>query len=205
MNINLDEVFLILINYERCRDEVKDIPCRRYLDMLVTYCYYDETDGIRELKRLNNKDVKQLAITEETLYNRALHNTMRMFPPVFVKLEDKFHDLLEGIVGIDRGELEPEQQSPLYYLGNRTDFYGASVLLYEDLLENLSEITGSGFYIIPSSIHEYLVIFDGTTENNPEFLTDMLHTVNREVLTPDLILSDNIYHFCHKSKMISVL
>lgn len=205
MKINEDEVFLILINYDRCRDDVGDVPCRRYMDMLVTYAYYDETEGKRQLKRLNNEELERLAVSEEVLYKRALHNTIRMFPPVFVKLEDKFRDMLQGIAETDGYLSGKECESPLYYLGNRSDLYGASVLLYDNLLKDISEASGSGFYLIPSSIHEYLLIFEGSVENNPEFLADMLHTVNREVLTPDLILSDNIYHFCHKSKMLSIL
>ena len=58
---------------------------------------------------------------------------------------------------------------------------------------------------MPSSIHEYLIIPESGIEGNISYLLEMVRSVNRSVLTEDMVLSDSVYHYCLKSNNLSMI
>lgn len=56
----------------------------------------------------------------------------------------------------------------------------------------LTEMYPDGYYIIPSSIHECIVL---PVIDEFGYITEMIKTVNREVVSPEEILSDHVYKF----------
>ena len=196
-NDNLkDYVCLQLSNSAKVSNRIDDIPMRQYLDLYVTYNFYTNNFGSIKPHIITNDDMKTLNMTEEELYDIALENTKRIFPPKMRKLDD----IISELTGMDMN-----CESPLYYIGNESGQFGSAVLLYDDLPEKIYEILQDDFYYIPASIHEYLLVTEEDTYYCQSNLIDMVRCVNREVLTDNMVLSDNIYHYCHKSKEISVL
>ena len=61
-----------------------------------------------------------------------------------------------------------------------------------ETMDKIAEQVGSSYYILPSSIHETLVVpfSDGM---NVEDLKNMVHEVNSTQLSADEILSDSVY------------
>lgn len=70
--------------------------------------------------------------------------------------------------------------------------YGASVVMYPGFLERISG--GKNLYLIPSSIHEWLYIEDKGTFTREE-LTNLLRSVNSEIVSEEEILSDHLYYY----------
>ena len=60
--------------------------------------------------------------------------------------------------------------------------------------EKAAELLGSDYYILPSSVHEVILVPDapGITEKE---LCDMVKQANRTVVDEKDILSDNVYHY----------
>lgn len=121
-------------------------------------------------------------ITDFELFEIALASTHKHFPAVITPIED--------VLGFDN-------EGPSFYtMTNRCRMRGANTILFTDALQSFAEDHGN-FYIIPSSVHEVLLIPDSL--NTPaEELSNMLRDVNNEVVKPDEILSYTLYHYSTK-------
>lgn len=70
-------------------------------------------------------------------------------------------------------------------------------------LKKIAEKLGERFYILPSSVHELILIKDdGICEL--EHLKDMVHAVNRTAVMPEEVLSDNVYVYDNTIKSVSI-
>ena len=88
------------------------------------------------------------------------------------------------------GQVMPQ----MYILTNKQRHYGATVMLYDGILKKVSEKIGSGYYVIPSSIHEVIVVPDGP-ETSVGFLKYLVKEVNRTELARTEVLSDSVYYY----------
>ncbi len=67
-------------------------------------------------------------------------------------------------------------------------------MLYPNLFRNFADVIGSSFYIIPSSIHELLLLPDESMEEDKEFI-DMIKLINDTQVVPEEILSYSLYYY----------
>lgn len=129
---------------------------------------------------LEQKHLDILGINEEELYIRAYENTMERFPYEISTISE-----MVGILDLLPDEL------PIYVLTNTKRVYGAGTILYKGMKEVLEEKVGEETIIIPSSIHEVIVL--PTYLGEKESITDMIREVNRTVVAPEEVLSDRPY------------
>ena len=90
---------------------------------------------------------------------------------------------------------------PLLVLTNESKYCGAACMLYEGLLRNLSDEIRSDLFIIPSSIHEVLLLPD-EGEFSEEELSALVCEINAHFINPSEILSDHVYRFKHLSGIL---
>lgn len=127
------------------------------------------------------------------LWDYAYKNTKEQNPPDFFNLMDKLFPEME----------KSDADSNLYVLSNKDRTYGASVILYDnteilkDCLQKIKDETNNhyaGLYILPSSIHELIVVPDsGDMDKN--YLMQMVREVNSSEVRPEERLSDNVFYF----------
>ena len=91
----------------------------------------------------------------------------------------------------------------MFILSNTQHFYGASVLLYPDVLRTLAG-RKKGFFILPSSVHEVLRLADTGRESRFE-LYQMVNEVNERNVPQEEFLSDNVYYFGREEGRIRIL
>ena len=91
----------------------------------------------------------------------------------------------------------------LYLVSNEKMIFGASVILYPGMMESVAEKLDSNLLIIPSSIHEVLVLSDKLT-TDWDYLRDMIHSVNKTEMVPQDILSDSLYYFDRETGKITI-
>ena len=94
------------------------------------------------------------------------------------------------------------EEVPLYVLTTPKAQFGSAVLLNKEALQNASETIGGDLLIIPSSIHEVLLVSSSQIE--PEELETIVRMVNKEELRPEDILSDHVYHYDCQTKQLSM-
>lgn len=111
-------------------------------------------------------------ISEDQLYKAAGDNTVPTLP-----------DLSE-LLGM--GQTSPA----MTVLTTSSGRFGAGAVLHEGVQEKLDTLYPEGFYLLPSSIHEWIAV---GKDNAPDDLKRMVKDINRTVLCPQDILSDNVY------------
>lgn len=93
---------------------------------------------------------------------------------------------------------ESKDKAPeMLVLTNKDKVNGAACLLYPHLLEKLAEERNASFIILPSSIHEVLLlpVRDVLEEGEAAAYTQMVHEVNQTELAEQEILSDHAYFY----------
>ena len=73
--------------------------------------------------------------------------------------------------------------------------FGAACLLYDNLLKRISDKLRSNLYIIPSSIHELIIIPKKSFPRGKEELIEMVCDMNANEVDLVDILSDNVYEY----------
>ncbi len=136
-------------------------------------------------------------IDEAQLFADAEKNSLAEEPIVFTPLADMIRSLIES------NEVpSPEEAGIVTYIAtNKSGFHGASVLAYPDFAEKAAETIGGSFYMLPSSVHEFILIKDDGKPNAKD-LNKMVRNVNETVLEPRDLLSNQCYHYDAKKKVL---
>ena len=96
-------------------------------------------------------------------------------------------------------------QLEMYVLSNKLKIHGATSIVYPGLLEDIAERLCSDLIIIPSSIHEVLIIpesYIDSQDNLPPDYESMIREVNETQLTDDEVLGDCVYHYRRDTKTL---
>lgn len=192
MEINMEQVeknvFLRLINYEKNSGILENCPYIPFHDMAITFRYLVKMDEEGIASALLDFDaLKRSKLSVEELYCAAKDNTIRLFPP-FVRRLDEF--LQERYPQNIQYPEEPE----IYILSNQQFIYGATMMIYKDVIAAIAEQTGKSMYIIPSSVNEVLLCFT-ETQTEREMLENTLQEVNEFVVSDMDYLSDAVYFY----------
>ena len=81
--------------------------------------------------------------------------------------------------------------------------HGAGVLAYQDFMDKAAEKVGGDFFILPSSIHELLIVPDNGKMDLKE-LEAMVKEVNATQVAPADKLTDSVYHYDSKEKIFEL-
>jgi len=183
-------------------------PHRNFEDLSVIYraITTHNSEGVSGF--LVTSDVAEsMKLTEEQLYKLALKNTRRMFPFVHMRIEE----MMMKIIGADDNpesitKLFPEynNMSPeecVYVITNRSQFYGSSALLYPEVLGRVADKIGSDCYVLPSSLHE-IIVLSANAYSDKEKLVHIVCGTNEKHVRDDEKLSDSLYYFDIKERSI---
>lgn len=184
-----------LVNAAANSELLKDVPHKRFLDLAIV-CYVavrDQTIGSGSIL-VHNNHIMMWGISEREVIFDAIENVSRIEPGKLIKITDMLKEMLDDNSDTDSimEDMINERQCSLFVLTNESRSFGASVLIYKGMLESIARSIESDYYVIPSSIHEVLVIpADNVTDY--ETLNRMVQEVNNTQLTPMEILSDHVY------------
>jgi hypothetical protein len=94
----------------------------------------------------------------------------------------------------------------MYVVSNSTKNYGAACMLSSKVMEELKEKLGS-FYIIPSSIHEFIAIPTVRDQENVDVseIVEMIRDVNASSVPDEDILSDSLYGYDFENHTLYVV
>lgn len=84
----------------------------------------------------------------------------------------------------------PENEVPMYVCSNKDMKWGAAVMSCPKFVEEVQDRLGERFFILPSSVHECLVI---PQTDETDFFLNMVKTVNATEVAPSDKLTDALY------------
>lgn len=206
----MDKIVCRLVSYEKNIKLLENIPYIRFLDLaIIFYCLVVESgDGIGSV-RISNKIMEEWKITVKMLYQVAIYNTERLFPKVFCSLKTMLESMIESgkkevpEVFFDTDSYSLENTSAPFVLTNKRGINGAAVILYPDCLKEIGRLAGEDLYIIPSSIHELLIVPDDR-QTPPKELRRMVQEVNASCVAAEEVLSDMVYKYSVEKNIIEI-
>lgn len=196
------KIEMTVINKAWNEDAMSGIPHMDFLD-LVLYCriIIDKNENGVASMIVQKHMLKEWEISEEELWEAAFSN---------LKTEEfEIKDVNEVLRFIfPEGDLtglpnKNKFESALYVLTNKYQNRGAIGMLRTDLLEKFAEWGDCDLYILPSSIHEVLLLRDD--EIPVDELKRMVRSVNRGVVDEMDRLSDEVYHYQRGSGKLEIV
>ena len=194
-----ERIYHKVINYEKNRKLLDDVPYFRWHDLAVIFYYAMEEAAFgRASILIHNNHLDMWGQSAEAVYRTACRNMKQHMPDLVLPM----WRLLEDTMGI-RME-ESESSMPLYVLTNRERIFGASAMLYSDKVRKLAEELNTDLLILPSSVHEVLLLPDDKAQNY-DFYRQMVSEVNRTQVDPEEVLSFNLYRYDREKAEIEAI
>lgn len=205
-----------LVSFERNKKLLGSIPHIRYLDLAITFhCLIrEDDDGIGTI-RITNEHLKMWEVSLEELFRMSVENTRSLFPYSIRSMDDVIMGMLgdeyknsaeDGLAEMAFDEIvmnHRNSHNKMYILTNQKGINGATCLLYSNVLKEFSLKIKSDFFVIPSSIHEVILVpYDKSITK--EILTEMVRDVNRTQVARDEILSDVVYYYSIRKNELSM-
>lgn len=149
---------------------------------LVPYLRLGQEDQVVMLRL--GKDILEICgVSQRTLMKQAMENTIKLNPPVVMPVDTN------GMF-------------PYFILSNREGRNGATAITYPGMLEQLREIAGMDYYVIPANVHEVLIV--GKTPNAPiKYLREALKQRNSEMSIQET-LSSHVYEYRQKDRSLKI-
>ena len=180
-----------LVNYQKNKKLLEDVPYKRVLDLAVVfYCLIEQRKGVSATALIHNEHLRIWNVTEDEIYNDALKNTPVLLAGSIVPMS-KILSEIAGTAPVDNDEkvCEYTGEDILYVLTNSSRVNGAACILYDNLLKKFANDVHSDLYILPSSVHEVIIVPKKNAFDKSE-LADMVREVNEQGVSQDEILSD---------------
>ena len=186
-----------MVNYNANKELLNGVPHRRILDLAVVYhCLVESTPEADATILIHNHHMESWKVTEDVLYHAALENTPCLQKACVVNMEQ----VCRGILEEKDSDLGIPKMMNIMTNANRTN--GAGVILYQDVLKEFAEEMGHDLYIIPSSIHETILL--PMLGDDWEALSQMVKEVNATQLAPEEVLSDHVYEYRRSKNVVSM-
>ena len=160
-----------LIRRDANEELLKQIPYEPFLDLAVVY--YIQIDNTRfgsAAIQIRNEHLRYWRVEKEEIRRLAGKNTPRIYP-VQIRQIVRF----------------------MYVATNEQCSLGAAVMRYPDFREKVRGMIRGDFYILPSSIHEVILVPE-SFGLEPERMAEMVKEINQIGVAPEEVLSDSVYY-----------
>lgn len=206
-----------LINYERNAEQLDGIPYFRYLDLAIVFYYIYENNMIGSATiQITNHHLKMWHVTKEEIYELAKKNTPKLLKAECKNMQEILRELMyergrEVFSTQEAMHMELDKKTvddmgsegmPMYVLSNASRINGAAVILYKDALKGIAEKLHDNLYILPSSIHEVILVPQDYC--NRKNLEEMVSEVNTSQVDAQEVLSNRVYLYSRKDETICV-
>lgn len=185
-----DRVAMKVIHTERNRQLVETMPHLEVMDLsLVFYLLLNTLEDGTATMQIKREHAERWGIKSEELLKYARENAGRILPAEFAAMEEVMREL----TGMETEEMGVES-SGMYVLSNSVRNYGASCIFYPHVAEMIGQMLKDNYYIIPSSIHELIIVPESKGLDEDE-MNEMIKEVNHTQLAAEEILSEHVYYY----------
>ena len=199
-----DKLAVEVVSAERNKDLLETVPHKDIEDMAVVYRFVlgDTQAGTGSIL-VTNQLLDNYGITAEQLHEDALKNAPEIRPLVI----EGMGEVLAKQMGVDDLEMLglniPPEQEQMFVASVEGNVHGAGVLAYQNFMDQAADRVGGSFFILPSSIHEVLIIPDNGKFDTTS-LENMVREVNATTVDPTDQLTDSVYHYDAEAKIFEL-
>ena len=201
-----EKLAIQVVSTERNTEMLEKIPHKEVEDMSMV-CRFVVGNNENEMGTVlvTNQMLESYGITGEQLFNDAAKYAPELRPSEIKGMAD----VLAEMMGVDVSELGetmgmPESpELPMYVASTHDKMNGAGIIGYPGFMDMASEKVGGDFFLLPSSVHEVLLIPDDR-KTDYRNLESMVREVNATQVELKDQLSDNVYHYDSKEKVFEL-
>lgn len=198
-----DKIVYKVVNYRSNDKLLEQVPHKRILDLAVVfYCLLDNEYGISATALIYNNNLKNWNVTIDDVYKAALKNTPDLLHSKISSMAALFEKCGVNVDG-EEVDLKDYVPSDMYVLTNESKLNGAACILYENVLYDFAQKLGADLYILPSSVHEVILLPKLSMFEKDE-LVNMVKEVNTEGVAADEVLSDHVYEYNRTERLITM-
>lgn len=201
-----DRIVAKVVNKKKNEFMLNDVPYAQFGDMIVIFNVIVKVDdgGIASV-RVTNSIMNTWKVNLAQLIELAYQNTKRIFPIEICPMHQLVLEMMRhgnfSEEQIAEFEAQGDADTNMFVISNIRKQNGAYFLTDREALVDISqEIKAEEFYILPSSIHELIVIPKTGEMMKEEELVAMVTEVNATQVMEDEVLADNVYFFDAKSE-----
>lgn len=200
-----NQIIFKLINTEKNRELLEDVPHISFCDLSIVFqCLVSEEMFGNATIMIHNAHMALWNLTVDELYARAAENTPRLHPYEIRSMRDIIRDIASEFGENEIPEQDLAEKTPMYVLSNKMHVHGAASMLYQDILKDFATALGNDMYILPSSIHE-VILLPAQGDEDCEGLKQMVREINETQVEPEEVLSDSVYLFDRKTGKIRTI
>ena len=198
-----DKIVYKVVNYRSNEKLLEQVPHKRILDLAVVfYCLLDIEYGRSATALIYNNNLKNWNVTIDDVYKAALKNTPDLLHSKISSMAALFEKCGVNVDG-EEVDLKDYVPSDMYVLTNESKLNGAACILYENVLYDFAQKLGADLYILPSSVHEVILLPKLSMFEKDE-LVNMVKEVNTEGVAADEVLSDHVYEYNRTERLITM-
>ena len=178
-------LFVDVVGTKRNQEMLSDAPHTDFEDLSMVYRIRVPVgeDSFRSVL-VTNSMMEKFGVDKEQLHQDALENAQQIRPAAVRSMGSVL-----GMLGAP-----PGGDSSLLVLTTEDMFKGAAALFYPDMMQSCSRMLKQDYFILPSSVHEVLLLPDNGEMRAAE-LQQMVSEINRTVVDPSEQLTDSVYHY----------
>lgn len=180
-----------LVNRHLNKKLLEKIPYVDYMDLVMVFYYLiqDEEAGNATIL-IHNSHLKMWEVTLDEVYKQACINTPNLLPAAITGMRE----IIQQMMGASaEGEELLEEDISMYVMTNSMKMNGAATMAYPNVVRNFANAVGKNVYIIPSSVHEVILVPECGNEGCR--LNDMVREVNETQVDPKEVLADHVYYY----------
>ena len=196
-----EHLAVMLVNTQANKRMLQEMPHENIED-LSAICYVDfpvESNDGKATMKVKNEYLKMWNVDAKEMFHQARANTQPVNTPILQSMDEMMLSIFneEGHAtnlldeNVDFGFRSHDM---LYALTNVEKQYGASMITQPEVLNKLEQLFPEGFYVLPSSVHEVLIVPDNG-EMEPKMLGEMVREVNKNEVERQEVLSDRVYSY----------
>lgn len=164
----------------------------------------DVFDGITTSSiEVNEKLLEIWNLPFEQVMEDALNNTERLMPTKIMHIGDSLRELMSDEMYEEA--MDGRTAPAMYVVTNNGNNHGAANLFLPGMMEKIAEQLGDSYFVLPSSVHETLVIPAETHAGIEEVeeLKEIVAQTNKMQLPLKEQLSYNVYFYDADTKIFS--
>ncbi|MEG0721301.1 MAG: DUF5688 family protein [Lachnospiraceae bacterium] len=189
------QVVYKVINYKKNAELLNEIPYVGFLDLAVVfYVLLELNQHGTATMTIRNEHLKGWGVSREELLKVAQENTVRLLPAEFKTMKTVLEEMLTLNIAEDTEDY-------MYVLSNPMKNFGACCILYDGILEKIGNRLGGNYYILPSSVHEVIIIPENQSPGKKE-LRIMITEINETQVAEEEILSNVPYYYVREKKQL---
>ena len=196
-----EHLAVMLVNTQANKRMLQEMPHENMED-LSAICYVDfpvESNDGKATMKVKNEHLKMWNVDAKEMFHQARANTQPVNTPILQSMDEMMLSIFneEGHATNllnESVEFGFRSHDMLYALTNVEKQYGASMITQPEVLNKLEQLFPEGFYVLPSSVHEVLIVPDNG-EMEPKMLGEMVREVNKNEVERQEILSDRVYSY----------